>query len=283
MGKVRHRIAATLLACTLAFSLAGCGARREPPPGALTGTVSVSGSTALLPLALAAKELFEEQYEWVTVNVSGGGSFNGLNQVSTGAVHIGNSDIEAPPAQAQDLVEHKVAVSPFVIVVNEGVTIDNLTMDQAARIFRGEIANWREVGGPDMPITVVSRAQSSGSRATIIATVLKNQGDITRNALIQDSNGKVRDTIVSTPGAIGYVESSYYQPDMGRALKIDGIAYSTEAVISGQYPIMSYGRMYTKGEPTGAAKAYLDFILSKEFQEGYLQELKFIPVTKMPQ
>lgn len=281
MNRMPHRFAAALLTCALALGAAGCGSRREPPPGVLTGTVSVSGSTAVLPLALAAKELFEEQHEWVTVNVSGGGSFNGLNQVATGAVDIGTSDIEAPAEIAEGLVEYKVAVSPFVIVVHQDLPIENLTLEQAAQIFRGEITNWRDVGGPDLPITVVSRPQSSGSRATIVATVLKNQGDITRTALVQDSNGKMRDTIVSTPGAIGYLEASYYQPGMGRAVAIEGVAYSPEAVLSGQYPIYAYGRMYTKGEPAGAVKAYLDFILSAEFQEGYLEELKFIPITKM--
>lgn len=277
------RIPAAALACTLALGGAGCSSRREPPPGALTGTVSVSGSTSVLPLALAAKELFEEQHEWVTINVSGGGSFNGLNQVATGAVNIGMSDIEAPAEIAPDLVEYRVAISPYVIVVHPDLPVEDLTLEQAAQIFRGEITNWQDAGGPDLPVTVVSRPQSSGSRATIIATVLQNQGDITRDALVQDSNGKVRETIIATPGAIGYLESSYYQPDMGRAVRINGIACSTEAVLSGQYPIYSYGRMYTKGEPTGTAKAYLDFVLSQEFQEGYLQELKFIPAAQMPE
>ncbi|HEY8346675.1 MAG TPA: phosphate ABC transporter substrate-binding protein [Symbiobacteriaceae bacterium] len=272
--------AAALLACVLALGLAGCGAK-EPPPGALTGKVSISGSTALLPLAKAAKELFEEKHEWVTINVSGGGSFSGLNQVSTGAVDIGMSDIEAPPEMAEGLVEHRVSISPFVIVIHPDLPVENLTLEQAAQIFRGEITNWREVGGPDMPITVVSRPQSSGSRATIVATVLKGQGDITRNAVIQDSNGKVRETISTTPGAIGYVEYSYYQEEMARAVSIDGVPCTPENVLSGRYPIWSYGRMYTRGEPTGAAKAFLDFLLSSEFQEGYMDVLKLIPVTGM--
>lgn len=281
MGNLSRRVSALLLIGILATSLAGCGARRTPPPGALTGTVTASGSTALLHMAQAAKELFEEQHEWITVNVSGGGSFNGLTQVSTGAVAIGNSDVEAPADKYPGLKDHKVAVAPFVIITHKGVTVDDLTLDQLARVLRGEVTNWKDVGGADQPITVISRAQSSGSRATIVTTVLKNQGDITRDAVVQDSNGKVRDSVASTPGSIGYVDAPYFDPANHKSLRLDGVAYSPQSVAAGQWPIWTYEHMYTKGEPTGVVKAYLDFVLSKEFQEAYVEKLGFIPVTRM--
>lgn len=282
MKNVSTRLFVTLLAGLLAFSLSGCGARRTPPPGELSGTVTASGSTALLHLASAAKELFEERNEWVTVNVSGGGTFNGLNQVSTGAVQIGNSDVIAPADKYPGLVEFKVAIAPFVIAVNKDVTVENVTLDQLARILRGEITNWKDVGGPDQTITVVSRQQSSGSRATIVATVLLGQGDITKDAVVQDSNGKVKDGVISIPGSIGYIDAPYYDPAKMKALKVNGVAYTPEAVTQGKYPIFAYGRMYTKGEPTGVAKAFLDFVMSTEFQEQYVEKLGFIPVTRMP-
>ncbi|HYG60329.1 MAG TPA: phosphate ABC transporter substrate-binding protein [Symbiobacteriaceae bacterium] len=280
MNRVSRGLAALILTVAVAVSLAGC-AKRTPPEGALSGTVTASGSTALLHLASAAKELFEEQHEWVTVNISGGGSFNGLNQVSTGAVQIGNSDVEAPPDKYPGLVDHKVAVAPFVLVTNTDVAVENVSMEQLAAILRGEITNWSEVGGPSQPITVVSRQQSSGSRATIVATVLKGEGDITRDALIQDSNGKVRDGVISTPGSIGYVDAPYYDPEKMKALKIDGTAYSVEAVATGQWPIYAYEHMYTRGEPSGVTKAYLDFVLSPAFQDEYVEQLGFVPVTRM--
>lgn len=272
-----------LMTVILALTLSACASRNTAPPGVLSGTVTASGSTALLHLASAAKELFEEKHEWVTVNVSGGGSFNGLNQVSTGAVQIGNSDVVAPPDKYPGLKEYKVAISPFIMVTNNDVTVENLSMEQLARILRGEITNWKEVGGQDQKITVVSRQQSSGSRATIVETVLKKQGDITKSAVVQDSNGKVRDGVISIPGSIGYVDAPYYDPAKMRALKVDGVAYSPEAVTSGKYTIISYGRMYTKGEPTGVTKEFLDFVMGKEFQEEYVEKLGFIPVTRMGQ
>jgi phosphate transport system substrate-binding protein len=281
MKHSRKRIASLLLVGVLAAALSGCSTKRTAPPGALSGTVTLSGSTALLHIAQAAKELYEEQHEFVSVNVSGGGSFNGLNQVSTGAVQVGNSDVEAPPDKYPGLVEFRVGISPFIIVANKDVTVDDVTMDQLARILRGEVTNWKAVGGADQLITVISRQASSGSRATIVQTVLKNQGDITKDAVIQDSNGKVRDGVVSTPGAIGYVDAPYYDPAKMKALKVNGVAYTKDAVISGQYTIFSYGRMYTKGQPTGLTKEFLDFVLGKEFQEQYVEKLGFIPVTQM--
>ncbi len=287
MNKVIKGVAALLTTGVLALSLSGCGGNQNqaPAPGGggakVEGTVTASGSTALLPLVQAAAELFMQTNDKVTITASGGGSFNGLSQVASGAVQIGNSDVQATGDQANGLVDHKVSVSPFVIIVSKDVTAQDVTLEQLAKIFRGEITNWKDVGGKDQKITIVSRQQSSGSRATIVATVLKGQGDIAKEALQQDSNGKVQETVAGTPGAIGYVDAPYYKADKHGALKIGGVAYSPDAVINGQWPIFAYGHMYTKGEATGATKAFIDYIMSKEFQEGTAAQLGFIPITKM--
>ncbi len=278
------RIFAVLLTGLLALSLTACSGKAPESAkdgGTVAGTVTASGSTALLPLVQAAKEQFEEKYNKVTVNVSGGGSFNGLSQVESGAVQIGNSDVEPADGQGKDLVDFKVAVAPFVIIVNKDVAVTNLTMDQLAKILKGDITNWKDAGGKDAKITIVSRQQSSGSRATIVAKVLKGQGDIAKDAVVQDSNGKVLDGVTSTPGAIGYVDAPYLKPDKVNALKVDGVEYSAQAVTSGKWPIFAYEHMYTKGEPVGAVKALLDFILGKDFQENTVEKLGFIPVSKM--
>ncbi|HWR31840.1 MAG TPA: phosphate ABC transporter substrate-binding protein [Negativicutes bacterium] len=275
---------AVVMSATL---LAGCGGssekKAEPQKAAveITGTVKASGSTALLPLLKAGQEEFQKKNPKATVNIAGGGSFTGQNQVATGAVDIGNSDV-ALDAKLNDkgLVEHKLVGIPFVFIANKDVDVDNLTTEQYVGIMTGKISNWKEVGGKDLKITLVHRAPSSGSRATIQELVLKTN-KFTDNAVIQDSNGAVRAAIASTTGAFGYVDAAYADATV-KTLAVDGVKYSLTEVASGKYKILTFGRMFTKGAPTGAAKAFIDFVTSKEFQETYAEKSGFVPLTKMP-
>lgn len=262
---------------------AGCGQETKQADGtAVEGTVSASGSTALLPLLKPAQEEFHKLHEEVTVNIAGGGSFTGINQVSSGSVQIGNSDVNVPEEfKDQGLVDHKVVVLPFVFITHKDVGVDNLTAAQAGGILTGKITNWKEIGGRDQDITIIHRAKSSGSRATISEVVLKGAA-FTDHAVIQDSNGAVRAAIANTPGAIGYVDAPYADHTV-KTLSYGGVKYTPEAVIRGQYPVYSYGHMYTKGEAAGAAKAFIDYVMSPEFQDTYVEKTGFIPITKMPQ
>lgn len=276
--KSKMMIAAVALMLGVTF-VAGCGGQKEAAAD-LQGTVTASGSTALLPLLKPAQEEFQKKNAKVTVNIAGGGSFTGMNQVAAGSVNIGNSDVNLP-AEFKDkgLVDHQVAVAPFVFIANPDVTVDNLTQQQYVDIMTGKVTNWKEVGGKDQKITLVHRAKSSGSRATIAEVVLKGAA-FTDNAVIQDSNGAVRAAIASTPGAVGYVDAPYADNTV-KTLSFNGVKYSPEAVIGGQYPVYAYEHMYTKGEATGAVKAFIDYVMSKEFQENYVEKNGFIPVTKM--
>lgn len=267
--------------------LVGCGGAPEkkaeaPKPAAeITGTVKASGSTALLPLLKAGQEEFQKKNAKVTINIAGGGSFTGQNQVASGAVDIGNSDV-ALDTKLNDkgLVEHKLVGIPFVFVVNKDVAVDNLTTAQYMGIMTGKITNWKDVGGQDLKITLIHRAPSSGSRATIQALVLK-ENKFTDNAVIQDSNGAVRAAIASTAGGFGYVDAAYADATV-KMLAVDGVKYTLADVASGKYKILTFGRMYTKGQPTGAVKAFIDFVTGKEFQESYAEKNGFVPLTKMP-
>lgn len=270
-------------AALCASLLVGCGGtdkKDSGKSGELQGTVTASGSTALLPLLKPAAEEFQKNNSKVTINLSGGGSFTGMNQVAAGAVNIGNSDVELPnDLKDKGLVDHKVAVAPFVFIVHPEVKVDNLTEQQVIDILTGKITNWKEVGGQDLKITLVHRAKSSGSRATIAATVLKGK-EFTDDAVIQDSNGAVRAAISSTPGSIGYVDAAYVDKSV-KAIAYNGVQYSIDAVTSGKYPVYTYTHMYTKGQPTGAVKAFIDFVLSPQVQDQYVEKTGFIPISKM--
>ena len=275
---------AVVMAATLLVGCGGTPAKKEEPKKAgaeITGTVKASGSTALLPLLKAGQEEFQKKNAKVTVNIAGGGSFTGQNQVANGAVNIGNSDV-ALDAKLNDkgLVEHKLVGIPFVFIANKEVNVDNLTTQQYVDILTGKVTNWKEVGGKDLKITLVHRSPSSGSRATIQQLVLK-ANKFTDNAVIQDSNGAVRAAIASTAGAIGYVDAAYADASV-KMLAVDGVKYSLADVANGKYKILTFGRMFTKGQPQGATKAFIDFVTSKEFQESYAEKSGFVPLTKMP-
>lgn len=281
----RGKLLGSAVALMLGVSLvAGCGGTDQKADtskaATVEGTVSASGSTALLPLLKPAQEEFHKKYEKVTVNIAGGGSFTGMNQVAEGSVQIGNSDVNLPKEyQDKNLIDHKVVVMPFVFITNKDVTVDDLTAQQTVDIMTGKVTNWKEVGGADQAITIIHRAKSSGSRATISEVVLKGAA-FTDKAVIQDSNGAVKAAIANTPGAIGYVDAPYAD-DSIKTLSFDGVKYAPQAVIDGKYPVYSYGHMYTKGEATGAVKAFIDYVMSAEFQDAYVEKTGYIPVTKM--
>jgi phosphate transport system substrate-binding protein len=269
-----------LLVLTVVMVAGGCGGDKAAPDsgGGLTGKVTVMGSTALLPLAKNAAAKFMDEHHGVTVNVSGGGSFTGLQQVASGAVDIGISDVEPPAGDPtyRELVDHVVAVAPFLLIVHPQVGVDDLNREQAVDVFTGRVKNWREIGGKDSAITIIHRPKSSGSRQVIKDTVLGGQ-EFTGNATVMNSNGEVRQAVASTPGSIGYIDAAYLN-DSVKALKFNGSAYSAENFADGSYPIYSLEHMYTKGNPQGAVKAYIDFVLSAPFQAD-IEIMGFLPVS----
>ncbi|MDP9750717.1 phosphate ABC transporter substrate-binding protein [Thermoanaerobacter pentosaceus] len=284
------KVAIAVLLIASFFTFAACGSKQPQSDDSttttdnLSGNITIAGSTALQPLAEQAAKMFMEKYPNVAITVQGGGSGTGLTQVVQGAIDIGNSDISAEEKldaeAAKSLVDHKVAVVGFAVVVNKDVTVDNLTQQQLVDIFTGKITNWREVGGQDEKITVILRPASSGTRATFKKIVLKGQEEAVGLALTEDSNGAVKRAVADTKGAISYISLAYID-DTVKVLKYNGVEPTAQNIIDGKYPIWSYEHMYTKGEPTGAVKVFLDFMTSDEVQKGPLTKLGFIPVTEM--
>ncbi|ASJ57009.1 phosphate-binding protein [Brevibacillus formosus] len=279
--------------------LAGCGsgntaqtpapaqqpAQEQSNSGSTTKTsgepVTAVGSTALQPLVEQAAKDFMAKNAGAQIQVQGGGSGTGLSQVASGAATIGNSDIFAEEKKgipANELVDHKVAVVGMAAAVSPQVKVDNLTKQQLIDIFTGKITNWKDVGGEDMKITLVNRPKSSGTRATFSKFALDSKEEA--EGITEDSSGTVRKIIAETPGAIGYLALSYFN-DSVKALKLDGVEANAENITTNKYPVWAYEHMYTKGEATGDAKAFLDFILTDEVQKKTVTELGFLPITDM--
>ena len=244
-------------------------------------SITVVGSSAMQPLAEAAGNEFSSENLGKFVNVQGGGSGTGLSQVQAGAVDIGNSDVfaeEKSGIDASKLVGFKVAVVGITPIINKEVGIDNISMKDLASVFAGEITNWKELGGKNLPIVMINRATGSGTRSTFEKWVMK--GKETKKAQEQDSTGMVRQIVSTTPGAISYLAFSYVTDDV-QALSIDGVEPIDDNVITNKWPIWSYEHMYTKGKPTGIAKDYIDFVLSDGMQNEMLPQLGYIPITMM--
>ena len=165
----------------------------ETTAEAVTGEVTAAGSSALLPLAQAAAEKFMDANPDCSVTVNGGGSGEGLKQVADGAIDIGNSDVFAEEkldaSVAAGLVDHEVCVITMAPVVNADLGVDDLTTDQLIDIFTGKITNWKEVGGPDEEILLVTRPSSSGTRALFKNWALNGEEEASNEALETDDSG----------------------------------------------------------------------------------------------
>lgn len=297
MKKLKSMILAGCMIVTITSMFAGCGqnndkgaapteAPKETPKASegVSGSITAVGSSALQPLVEKAAQNFMEKNKNAKVQVQGGGSGTGLTQVQQGGADIGNSDIFADekltPEQAKELVDHKVCVVGFATVVNKKVKVDNLTKQQLIDIFTGKVTNWKDVGGDDMKIVIVNRPKSSGTRATFKKYALDGKEEAEGKALTEDSSGTVRQTIADTDGAISYLALSYVDSSV-KALKLDGVEAKVENITAGKYPIWSYEHMYTKGEPKGLTKSFLDYMNSEEVQKKLIPEMGYIPTTDM--
>lgn len=289
MKRNNSRILSVVLVIATVIFFVGCNKNdnNNAEKGA-TGLVTAAGSTALQPLVEQAGIKFSEKNPDAIINVQGGGSGTGLTQVMQGAVDIGNSDINAEdklkPEYAKQLVDHKVCVVGFGVVVNKKVNIDNLSSEDLIKIFTGEITNWKEVGGNDLNITVINRPKSSGTRATFKKYALNGKDEVQGKVLTQDSSGAVQKTIEANDGAIGYLASSFLKNVSDKSemkvLKIDGVEMNKENISNGKYKIWSYEHMYTKGQPKGLTKIFLDYMISSEVKP-LIEKLGYIPITDM--
>ena len=263
-----------LAAAMTAGLLTGCGSSSTDSSSSdLEGTITAAGSSALKPLVDEASQKFIEKNPNVSITVDAGGSGEGLKQVSEGTVTIGNSDVSAEEKldadQAKELVDHQVCVVTMAPIVNKDVTeagVKDLSTDQLIGIFTGQITNWKDVGGPDEDIVLVTRPSSSGTRATFEKYALNGNAEAENKSMETDDSGVLLKNVSDTKGAIGYVALSYLVDNKDvDAVSIDGVAPTLENTYNGTYKVWTMEHMYTKRKGSKADKAFIKYIMSDDF------------------
>lgn len=283
------------LAAVLALGLVGCGpaettepATEETTEAELTGALSIEGSDTIVNLGQAWAEVFQTENPGVMISIKGGGSGTGIAALINGTVDFANAsremkDEEIAEAQGKgiDPVEHEVAKDAIAVIVNSGNPVTALTLDQLAQIYRGEITNWKDVGGPDKAIVLLSRDSSSGTyeyfKEAVVAKDDEN-AEYAKEAKLLPSTQAIVDETKANPDAIGYIGLGYVTPDV-KTLEIDGTAATLESALGGTYVLSRGLYMYSNGTPTGVAQAYIDWILSAEGQT-IVEDQGFVPLSK---
>ncbi len=258
LNRILCGIVAALVLLTLC---SGC----QRPQGGL----SVVGSTSVQPFAEILAEEYMGHHAGEKVYIQGGGSSAGIQAVKSEAAQVGMSSRSLMPDE-RDLIAVPIAYDAIAVIVHRTNPIKNLRLDRIREIFSGRITNWREIGGPDHPITLVSREEGSGTREAFQHLVMKKT-EVSLGALVQDSNGAIRQVVADDPQAIGYISLGLVDNRV-RAVHIDGVEPSVENIKARRYKIVRPFLFVFRAEPQAMARNFLDFVLSPPGQNLLVQE-----------
>jgi phosphate transport system substrate-binding protein len=255
----------------LTAMLVGCTQNTTPNTTAstvvqLSGNITESGSTTVQPLAEQLRDVFQLKYPKVTVTIQGGGTAVGIKAAQDGTVDIGAASRALTAAEKATLVDTVIARDGIAVIVNPAQkNITNLTKAQVRDIFSGKITNWKDLGGDNKAIVLVSREEGAGTRAAFQDLILGKDVLIADTAILQSSNGAIRTIVASNPYAIAYLSFGYIDNNV-KALSLEGIPATIENAKNGTYPAVRPLLFVTKTQPTGLVKTFIDFCLSSEGQ-----------------
>lgn len=240
----------------------------------MSGSVKVSGSTTVQPIAQAAADKLLAMNKGLTIAIAGGGSGAGIKDSISGANNVGMSSRALVADEASQLNQFIVANDGIAIIVNPANPVKNLTKDQAAKIFSGEIKNWKDVGGNNAPIFVQTRETGSGTLATL-EEMLLNKGKVVSTATPYTSSALIKQGVAKNVNAIGF-DSIGFVDSTVKAVSIDGIMPNDTTVKDGTYAMSRNLLVVTKGEATDASAKFVDYLLSLDCQENIVEEEGYI-------
>jgi len=256
------RFAAPILIIISMLMLSACGARSG-------STVIVAGSTSVQPYAEVLAEHYSSIYPDKAVDIQGGGSSTGIRAAQSGTADIGMSS-RSLTEEEQEMWNIIIAKDGLVLIVHPNNPVNGLTLEQIRRIYSGDVTNWREVGGADKRIHVVTREEGSGTRSAFEDMLMEN-GQITARAIVLNTNGSVRQLVSNDVASIGFVSLGLADHTV-KALMLDGITPSWDNVMNGSYTLFRPFYFVSAEEPEGLIKEFIDFTMSDEGQMLLIRE-----------
>lgn len=257
--------------------------------GSRERAINCVGSTSIQPFAEMLSQEFDLLHTGQMVDVQGGGSTAGLQAVSENIAEIGMCSRSLKDDEARKFTGIPIAMDGLAVVVHNSNIVKGLTRVQIRDLFRGEITNWRQVGGEDCPIRLITREEGSGTREAFVKLVMEakdkraatapagpagNQraaNRISRKAMTQESNGAVKELVKHDRGAIGYMSLGLVKGEL-KILAVDGVYPSLENVTSKRYPLLRPFLYVVRGTPSKGAQAFIDYTLSPPGQHMLVKE-----------
>lgn len=244
--------------------------------------ITIVGSTSVQPVAEKLATAYMKKNSSVKITVQGGGSAVGIKSVEDGTAKIGTSSKSLKANESQGLTQWELGKDGIAVIVNKNNAVNGLTMEQVKGIFSGNITNWKEVGGPDAKINVIVREEGSGTRDAVQEIVLGKTSNGTKvafvkEAIVQSSTEAVQQAVAQDPNAIGFI--SFAAVKDSKALEINNVAPTEATILDGTYKIQRPFLFLVKGDPTGAVKAFIDWVNGPEGQEIIKSE-KVVPTGK---
>lgn len=247
--------------------LAACGDEQEAGEAADGSgeTVAISGSTSVGPLAekLAAK--YETDVN-VNIEVNQIGSSAGIANAMNGVSDIGMSSRDLKEEEKAAVEEVIIAYDGIVVVTHPSNPVNDLTMEQVKQIFTGEVTNWKELGGKDLEIVVVSREDGSGSRDAFQEIVGYESGQLIRNAIVASGNGNIKTTVATNKHAVGFISFEYIDETVS-TLNINGVEPTADNVLNNSYALARPFLFVHQDGLHEAGEQFIDFILSSDGQD----------------
>ncbi len=264
----------------MASLFVGCGSTGKNPQGSdsLSGTVATDGSTSMEKVIGYLSEVYMEENDDVKVTYNPTGSGSGIKAVQEGRCDIGLSSRDLNDDEKSDLNATVVAIDGIAIIVNPNNELENITVEQLARLYKGEITNWSEVGGKSAPVVLIGREAASGTRDGFES--ITETKDMCKYSQELTSTGDVVQTVASNPNAIGYVSLASVKDEV-KVLKVNDVKPSTETIQNGSYKLQRNFVFVTKKdtELTGAAKDFFEFATSGAADE-FIEKAGAVPVVR---